>query len=416
VLDPIFCATAFALGCVCTWAWTRRTRARSEDAAARAAAPTAGEGPADDASGEGATANALASELADLATGVEGHTRLLCEAIGNPPLIATHAQHLWSAVRTLRLFSEKVLAARGAEALHPVPTNLQTLLADLRQELEDFSDSGLQVTFQAAASLPLAMAEPVALRRAILFLVDTLLDRETDPGALVLRASTRVADDLAPAVVIEIRVVGEADAPAPRRAIPPRDLGVTAAANLIAGQGGELLLEPDAPGTARIRLEAALATAEAAAAGSVGPQAAPHPYGGILVVEDNPGVRALVAREMEKLGRRVFCCPDGATARSLLAATPERFELLILDGEARRQPGVQLVEKALSCSPDLKILLLGTGNASLGCRDRLRGRCKELHKPFGVAELRDAVHGLLGGGAPSAETPAAARTEEQPTA
>ena len=49
-----------------------------------------------------------------------------------------------------------------------------------------------------------------------------------------------------------------------------------------------------------------------------------HAYGGILIVEDDPAVRTVVAREMEKTGRRIFSCPDGAAARSLLLATPER--------------------------------------------------------------------------------------------
>ena len=109
--------------------------------------------------------------------------------------------------------------------------------------------------------------------------------------------------------------------------------------------------------------------------------------------------RSLVAREMEKTGRRVFCCADGAAARSLFSATPERFELLILDREARRQPGAVLAAEALSKSPELKILLLGTEpRPGEEPGPDLGQGCRVLHKPFGITELRDAVGYLLGPG------------------
>lgn len=345
-------------------------------------------------------AEGLGSELADLATGVEGHAQLLCEAIGNPRLVASQAGRLWTSVRKLRLFSEKVISSRRTPVVRRTPTDVGPLLFSLRQELEDYSGAGLQVKCETATYLPLAMADRQALRKAILFLVDTLLDLETDAGVLVLQASNKVDDDLAPSLEIEIRVEGENSQLAPLDAMQRPALGSAAASNLIRCLGGQLTLEhcPGLCSTARIQLEAALPEATPAAEIQA-PQPAPvqHPFGGILIVEDDPGVRAVVAREMEKTGRRIFCCADGAAARSLFAATPERFELLILDREARRQPGAKFATEALAQSPDLKILLLGSEpNSERAVSPSPGARCQQLHKPFGIIELREAVQQLLG--------------------
>jgi hypothetical protein len=52
-----------------------------------------------------------------------------------------------------------------------------------------------------------------------------------------------------------------------------------------------------------------------------------HAFGGILILEDDRSIRDMLACELRKTGRNIFTAADGASARSLLEATPERFEL-----------------------------------------------------------------------------------------
>lgn len=402
--DLITALVAFTIGSALTYAVIRRRRASERVECIQLTAPLAISGKPGARNQEQALvqiAEGVGSELADLATGVEGHAQLLCEAIGNPRLVASQAQRLWSSVRKLRLFSEKVLSSRRTPSVDRTPTDVGSLLFSLRQELEDYSGAGLHVKCEAASSLLPAMADRQALRKAMLFLVDTLLDLETDAGVLVLRASTKVVDDSDPAVEIELRVESEEAQRDPLEAVQTPALGSAAASNLVRALGGQLTLEhcPGLCSTARIQLDAALAEPVHDPALIPAPElnGSQHPFGGILVVEDDPGVRTVVAREMEKTGRRIFCCADGAAARSLFAATPERFELLILDREARRQPGAKFAAEALEQSPELKILLLGSKPETDGDLDLDIGtRCRQLHKPFGIIELREAVAELLG--------------------
>ena len=84
-------------------------------------------------------------------------------------------------------------------------------------------------------------------------------------------------------------------------------------------------------------------------------------------------------------------------ANSLFDATPERFELLILERESRRVRGEAVALRALRERPELKILLITPGpgiaiNPELATHPELR----VLHKPFGLMELRDALTQTLG--------------------
>src|SRR5262249_57418216 len=66
-----------------------------------------------------------------------------------------------------------------------------------------------------------------------------------------------------------------------------------------------------APATAA---EPALAPAEPPVE-VVAAEARRHDYGGVLVLESDPTVRAMLASELKAWGRAVFACADGAAVR-----------------------------------------------------------------------------------------------------
>ena len=100
--------------------------------------------------------------------------------------------------------------------------------------------------------------------------------------------------------------------------------------------------------------------------------------------------------EVTQTGRRIVCCSDGSSARTLYHATPERFELLILEAESRREPGTKLAKEVLAKDPRVKVLLLtSTNGEDSAALARAEPRCSRLHKPFGAIELREAVTSLL---------------------
>ncbi|MDR6235291.1 PAS domain-containing protein [Pseudomonas oryzihabitans] len=117
----------------------------------------------------------------------------------------------------------------------------------------------------------------------------------------------------------------------------------------------------------------------------------------ILVVDDEPTIRALVVEVMTAQGYRVLEAADGATALSLLQAdTP--LDLLVTDvGLPGALNGRQLADALRSGRPKLPVLFI-TGYAEsnvIGDGD-LEAGMRVLIKPFGLDALERRIHLMLG--------------------
>jgi len=119
-----------------------------------------------------------------------------------------------------------------------------------------------------------------------------------------------------------------------------------------------------------------------------------HRFGGVLVLEEDASVRSMLATELKAQGRAVFACPDGAAARSLIQATPERFEILVVDHVGRLDAGDLLASTVSRLCPDLRVFVLSEVRADR-VPSQLRDRVTEIRKPFGVRELRRALAAAL---------------------
>lgn len=110
----------------------------------------------------------------------------------------------------------------------------------------------------------------------------------------------------------------------------------------------------------------------------------------ILVVDDEPEVRASTAMLLEALDFAVLEAGDPASALALLADHPEVDLLLsdfVLPGDL---DGAGLCSAALEARPGLKVLLT-TGRTELAAGTGF----PVIAKPFRMAEIDAAIDGLL---------------------
>jgi CheY-like chemotaxis protein len=122
---------------------------------------------------------------------------------------------------------------------------------------------------------------------------------------------------------------------------------------------------------------------------------AEHVYRGALVLEADPSVRAMVASELKATGRAVFACADSCSARTFLEATPDRFEILIVDHPQRLAGADALAATIRTVAPALKIFVLAPYTPAAG---EAWPRVHHIRKPFGVHELRHALASVLAAG------------------
>ena len=374
-------------------------------------------------------ASGLGSEIASLATAIEGHALFLVEACGNGGRDAVRAagqnrasvESLRSSLRRLRTFSEKFLCFARVDDLVPERVDVRTVLREVAQEIDAFG-ARLRVEIEAAEFLPTVLADRHALRNAIVFLTETLMRIERRATRVSLRARAELREDAATRVEIELSVEADELAegvvdPAPSEAsIRTINLGYVAARNLIEAMAGRLAFDEveglslscfvslpvwlGAELDGDVVIESDRPATDAAASGATSIPTTPHHWGGVLILEGDPQVREMLAHELRPTGRKIVSCVDGAAARSLIEATPERFEVAIL-AEDSRVEGLEAVARlAAERIADIRILVLGSARA---LREGVLPSSTVLHalrKPFGIDELRRALRELLGAATP----------------
>jgi CheY-like chemotaxis protein len=221
---------------------------------------------------------------------------------------------------------------------------------------------------------------------------------------VLLRATPQLDDDDG-GVELEVLIESEADSrPASMRELPV-ELGYRAAANLLAACGATLEVTRIAGLGARatIKLPAAPEPPAPAAPAAPAPPArsapllAAHPFGGVLIADGDAALRDMISSAVEASGRNVVVAPTGRHARELFLRTPERFELLVLEQDARQLAGDELALEALAhpAAAELRILLLGNGRDPTRADLLHPDRCARIDKPFGLMELRDALAVLI---------------------
>ena len=123
----------------------------------------------------------------------------------------------------------------------------------------------------------------------------------------------------------------------------------------------------------------------------------------MLLVEDEPEVRAVAAEHLRDLGYEVIEAEDGSAALRLLRAAP-RLDVLVTDvGLPAGLNGRQVADAAREVRPDLPVLFI-TGYAGDALEDRLAPGMEVIGKPFTLDALAARVARHDGGPAPGGVT------------
>jgi CheY-like chemotaxis protein len=116
----------------------------------------------------------------------------------------------------------------------------------------------------------------------------------------------------------------------------------------------------------------------------------------ILVVDDEPMVRALIARALSDVGYEVVAVADGHAALAVAQEAEIAFDLIVTNNYMPGLNGPELIARVRQDFPSLPILHIDDIS-----RKRLDKGLPEdvptVYKPFSIATLREAVRKLLAG-------------------
>ena len=356
----------------------------------------------------------IAHDFNNLLTIMSGSLQLLeIEFSARPEAQELIASALRSAARGAEL-TGKLLAFARRQRLNPRAVDPQTLLHDLDLMLRGTLGESVHLKVECAENVPAAYADATQLDTALVNLALNARDAMPRGGDITIKASDRwISTDHASAelgaghyVVFCVCDTGRGMTPETlARAAEPffttksaghgTGLGLSMAYGFVKQSGGHVRIESQLGYGTRVELYLPAA-----------PSSSPTPppplaslstgYGEtVLLVEDDPEVRAIAEASLRSLGYRVIAASDAREALQALEAN-QSIELLFSDVMlGPGMSGTELAQAARDRRPRLAVLL--TSGYDNAITDSTVGTAFELlRKPYRREQLGVAIRRVIG--------------------
>ncbi|WP_203308683.1 MULTISPECIES: ATP-binding protein [Sphingomonas] len=364
----------------------------------------------------------LAHDFNNMLTGISGalemmQVRIRQGRIGELDRYATAAQ---GASKRAAALTHRLLAFSRRQTLDPKPTDVNRLVADLHDLVQRTVGPAIEVELVGQAGLWPAMVDPNQLENALLNLCINARDAMPDGGRITIETANRWLDqraarerDLAQGQYLSLCVTDTGTGMTPEvqaRAFDPfyttkpmgegTGLGLSMIYGFARQSGGQVRIYSElGQGTTMcIYLPRHYGDADGDADPGTG-RALPRAGEGkatVMVVDDEPTIRMLVAEVLDDMGHTVLEAGDAAAAMRLFA-TGAHVDLLVTDvGLPGQMNGRQLADAIRLERPGMKVLFI-TGyaeNAVIG-NGPLAPNMALVTKPFAMDHIADRIAGLL---------------------
>ena len=363
----------------------------------------------------------IAHDFNNLLTGIIGSLDLLRLRAGQGRVdeIGRYVDAAQGAAARAAALTHRLLAFSRRQTLDPRPTDVNRLLAGFEDLIRRTVGPGIAVEIASALDLWPVCVDGGQLENAVLNLCINARDAMPGGGRLLIAtANERVDADAArnralpPGDYVAVRVRDEGTGMSPEiasRAFDPffttkpigqgTGLGLSMVYGFARQSGGEVRIVSAVGCGTTVHLtlprdEHGLldpGLAPAAARDAVAPTDAT-----LLVVDDEPTVRALVTEVLRDFGYAAIEAGDGAAALAALrGGTP--IDLLVTDlGLPGGMNGRELADAARSIRPGLRVLFItGYAENALGDGALDDPRVQVLPKPFAMDDLAGHVRALL---------------------
>ena len=365
----------------------------------------------------------LAHDFNNLLTGVSGGLELIDLRIkqGRSGEIGKYVEMAQTATRRAAALTHRLLAFSRRQTLDPKPTGINRLIASMDEFLRRSVGPAIEMEVVGAGGLWTTLIDPNQLENALLNLCINARDAMPDGGRITIETANKWLDstaargrDVPPGQYVAVSVSDTGtgmSAETIERAFDPfyttkplgegTGLGLSMIYGFVRQSGGQVKIysELDQGTTITLYLPRVYSQEDEISVGEERCGDLPAADGEIvLVVDDEPAVRALITDVLVDLGYTTIEAGDGAAGLALLKKQPG-IELLVTDvGLPKGMNGRQLADAARVERPDLKVLFI-TGyaeNAVIG-NGRLEAGMHVLTKPFAMDVLANRIRELIAG-------------------
>jgi PAS domain S-box-containing protein len=374
----------------------------------------------------GQLAGGVAHDFNNLLTGVLGYAA----SIETDPAYDRTLDPYLAAIRRIgdraTSLTQRLLAFSRREVVQPRLVNLTPIVAELMPMLERVLDGQAQLTFEASAAEAWIIACPTQIEQIVLNLAVNARDAMPHGGRLVIRtaetrldAERRVGDAVLETGRYATLVVsdeGTGIEPAVQaRMFEPffttkatgrgTGLGLSTVYGIVKQMSGGIHVDtgPNRGTSFEIYFPSAEPAIERTPAHAAGD--AIDDTKGILLVEDDASIRALVTSWLTRRGYHTIVASSAAEARAL-AADARDIDLVVTDVMMPGGNGPELVDALRALTPDLPaIYISGYADESLTKGKRLPPRTYFVPKPFTEPILLERIRAALDESAAHARQP-----------
>lgn len=375
----------------------------------------------------------IAHDFNNLLTAQLGSLQLLSDRTGDDELSHRYIDICLRAVRRGADLTQRLLAFSRKQALNPRPTDINALMGGMTDLLQRTLGAPVEISTSLPKGLWPAQVDEAQLESTILNLAINARDAMPAGGRLSIEASNvrldrQTVDDEEVAAGDYVQIsVGDSGAGIPDEVLGQvfepffttkeigkgSGLGLSMVYGFVKQSGGHVEIESEVGQGTTIRLYLPRGDALSDAAHNI--RASARKLDGdesILIVEDDPDVRAFDVVILERLGYTVRTANDGAAALSMANAMPG-LDLLLTDVLLPGgMSGKVIADRVIRRSPGTKVLFVSGFSEPAGAPTHTFGNGAELlPKPYSRDELARKVRDVLDsdGEAPTIST------EREPT-
>jgi signal transduction histidine kinase len=351
----------------------------------------------------------MAHDFNNLLAVVIGNLDLLQERVGKDPEAAALVEGAMQASERGAELTRQLLAFARRQPLAPKIVAINELVTGMSRLLERILEEHIEIVLIPAPDAWTVSIDPAQLSAAIANLATNARDAMPKGGRLTIETkNTELDADYAAAnpevepgeyVLLEVSDTGTGMTPEIlAQAFEPffttkelgegTGLGLSMVFGFVKQSQGHIKIYSEVGHGTVVRIYLPRATQLTPTPAAVVAIAPAHRNESILAVEDNPGVREVVVKQLQDLGYRVRAADGPQQALAFLRETDYEVDLLFTDLVMPGMNGADLAQAAAALRPSLKILFTsGYSGSALRNDQRLKDDGMFLSKPYRKQDL-----------------------------